>query len=57
MDLFRESQTSTNTSEFVRESVEVRNYTKSEPLLKVQGRESSISQIYVIFLNQFYKYI
>ena len=37
MDLSRESQTSTNTSEFEHASVEVR---KSESLLKVQGRET-----------------
>ena len=36
MDLFRESQTSTNTSEF-EESVDLRNETKSTTLSKVQG--------------------
>ena len=46
MDLFRESQTSTNTSEF-EESVDLRNETKSTTLSKVQGRESLIFKIYV----------
>ena len=46
MDLSRESQTSTNTSELEHISVEVR---KSESLLKVQGRENLIFQIYVTF--------
>ena len=52
MDLSRESQTSTNTSEF-EESVDVRNDTKSETLSKVQGRESLIFQIYVTFSIDF----
>ena len=46
MDLSRESQTSTNTSEFEHASEEMR---KSESLLKVQGRENLIFQIYVTF--------
>ena len=52
MDSSRESQTSTNTSEF-EESVDVRNDTESEPLSKVQGRESLIFQIYVTFSIDF----
>ena len=48
----RESQTSTNTSEF-EESVDVRNDTKSETLSKVQGRESLIFQMYVTFSIDF----
>ena len=53
MDLSRESQTSTNTSEFEHQFEEVRNDTKSESLSKVQGRESLIFQIYVTFSIDF----
>ena len=53
MDLSRESQTSTNTSEFEHQFEEVRNDTKSESLSKVQGRESLIFQIFVSFSIDF----
>ena len=49
-DLSRESQTSTNISEFEHASVEVRNL-KSESLLKVQSRENLIFQIHVTFFS------
>ena len=50
MNLSIESQTLTNTSEF-KESLEVRNDTKSESLSKVQGQESLIYEIYITVLH------
>ena len=55
MNLSIESQTLTNTSEF-KESLEVRNDTKSESLSKVQGQESLIYEIYITILHWFSKY-
>ena len=40
-----------------KESLEVRNETKSESLSKVQDQESLIYQIYITFLHWFSKYV